>query len=382
MLSKPRLLIFCDWFEPGYKAGGPVRSIVNLVKILENDLEIYIFTSDRDFNDSKPYPNVKLNQWMKYGQNTSVFYSSKKKLIISNIQKIIKDVNPNTIYLNSMWSINFSVLPLIIATLNKNIKICLAPRGMLHDGAIRFKPYKKKIFMLILRWLGILDDIHFHATDEKERHDIISRLSSENVTVISNFPSSIADKITPIKKEVGILKIVFISRISPKKNLLFIIDALATVNQNIQVEFSIFGPIEDKIYFENCFQAANKISNHIKINFFEPIEHLEINEKLLANHFFILPTMGENFGHAIFESFASGRPVLISDQTPWRDLEEKNVGYDLSLESYSIWVEVIVKCAYLGQSEFDIMCRDSYYFAQEHFQSSNLIDKYLKLFSK
>ena len=35
---------------------------------------------------------------------------------------------------------------------------------------------------------------------------------------------------------------------------------------------------------------------------------------------FLLPTGGENFGHAIFEALSCGVPALISDRTPWRDL--------------------------------------------------------------
>ena len=48
-------------------------------------------------------------------------------------------------------------------------------------------------------------------------------------------------------------------------------------------------------------------------------------------HLFVLPTEGENFGHAIFEALAVGCPILISDQTPWRKLSEKKAGIDLPL---------------------------------------------------
>jgi glycosyltransferase involved in cell wall biosynthesis len=55
--------------------------------------------------------------------------------------------------------------------------------------------------------------------------------------------------------------------------------------------------------------------------------------------YFVLPTKGENFGHAIFEAMAVGCPVLISDQTPWTNLEQKNAGFDLPLE-----IDLFTKC--------------------------------------
>jgi glycosyltransferase involved in cell wall biosynthesis len=46
---------------------------------------------------------------------------------------------------------------------------------------------------------------------------------------------------------------------------------------------------------------------------------------------FLLPTRGENFGHAIFDALEVGLPVLLSDQTPWRDLERIGAGWSLPL---------------------------------------------------
>ncbi len=56
---------------------------------------------------------------------------------------------------------------------------------------------------------------------------------------------------------------------------------------------------------------------------------------------FLLPTAGENFGHAIFEALSSGVPALISDQTPWRGLAEAKAGFDLALAEPDRWVDAI-----------------------------------------
>ena len=56
---------------------------------------------------------------------------------------------------------------------------------------------------------------------------------------------------------------------------------------------------------------------------------------------FFLPSFSENFGHAINEALSVGVPVLISDKTPWRNLQEKGMGWDLSLDNRRAFIEVI-----------------------------------------
>jgi glycosyltransferase involved in cell wall biosynthesis len=48
---------------------------------------------------------------------------------------------------------------------------------------------------------------------------------------------------------------------------------------------------------------------------------------------YVLLTSGENFGHTIFQALSASVPVLISDQTPWRQLREKKAGWDLPISN-------------------------------------------------
>ena len=63
--KKKNILIFIDWFLPGYKAGGPIKSVSNIVSSLHDSFNFHIITSDRDIGDSKPYPSEELNKWVK-----------------------------------------------------------------------------------------------------------------------------------------------------------------------------------------------------------------------------------------------------------------------------------------------------------------------------
>jgi hypothetical protein len=71
---KSKLLIFSDWFYPGYKAGGPIKSVTNLSIALQKEIDVFVFTADTDLNETKPYPNIQANTWIKpiEGRNVQV----------------------------------------------------------------------------------------------------------------------------------------------------------------------------------------------------------------------------------------------------------------------------------------------------------------------
>ncbi|MNF89332.1 Glycosyl transferases group 1 [compost metagenome] len=77
----------------------------------------------------------------------------------------------------------------------------------------------------------------------------------------------------------------------------------------------------------------------------------EVQKVFSQYDLFFFPTRGENYGHVIAESLSVGTPVLLSDQTPWRDLEPQGLGWDISLASPKVFAEKIDQFASL---EFDV----------------------------
>jgi len=74
LIHKKKILIFIDWFLPGYKAGGPIRSVANLTAHLFSEFEFLIITRNNDYLEKSPYPNVKANQWVNFSENIKVYY--------------------------------------------------------------------------------------------------------------------------------------------------------------------------------------------------------------------------------------------------------------------------------------------------------------------
>jgi glycosyltransferase involved in cell wall biosynthesis len=122
---------------------------------------------------------------------------------------------------------------------------------------------------------------------------------------------------------------VFISRISPKKNLLFALRMLQSVLGDIS--FDIYGPIEDARYWNRCEKAIGTLPPNVRVKYMGMVEHEKVGEVFAEHDLFLFPTLGENYGHVICEALSAGCPVLISDQTPWRHLQEEGAGWDIPL---------------------------------------------------
>ncbi|RYE40241.1 MAG: glycosyltransferase, partial [Sphingobacteriales bacterium] len=133
MSGKKKILLFTDWYEPGFKAGGPIQSCKNIVNTLANEFDFYIFTSDRDLGDKHPYQGINTDTWLKLTNGANAFYASPSFLKSTNIRREIVELKPDIVYLNSMFSSGFSLLPLwILRSLSFDGRIILAPRGMLN----------------------------------------------------------------------------------------------------------------------------------------------------------------------------------------------------------------------------------------------------------
>ena len=95
-----------------------------------------------------------------------------------------------------------------------------------------------------------------------------------------------------------------------------------------------------------------------------------------------LPTQGENFGHAILESFMNSRPVIISNKTPWLNLEKENVGWDLSLDERN-FSTIIDKAADMDSHDYQMMIDDVRRYVSAYFDGAGKasMDKHIKMFT-
>jgi glycosyltransferase involved in cell wall biosynthesis len=377
---RKKILVCSDWFTPGFRAGGPIRSVENLARLLCNDADIYILTSDRDLKDTQSYPGITCNKWVDYAPGIKVYYAAPGNQNKIDIKNIITGINPQALYLNSMFSKNFAIIPLMVSKQLPGLKVVLSPRGMLRSSALAFKPLKKKLFLAYARITKLFSRVHFHATDEQEVADIKKHIHKNvSITFIGNVPAAPDTRLQYTQKNAGAVSIIFTGRIHPIKNLHLLLESLKAVKS--EVSCTLVGVMEDVGYWNRCKEIIAELPQNIKVLHPVEITPAELAEKTRQCHLFVLPTQGENFGHAIFEALCCGRPVLISDQTPWKNLVEKNAGWDLPLNSPAAFSEKIETVAAMNETEWQHWCNGAHQLAQSVFNDTSIKEKYLQLFS-
>ncbi|GGI81991.1 glycosyltransferase [Legionella impletisoli] len=344
-MPRLRILILISYYLPGYKAGGPLRTISNLVEKLGDDFNFYIITQDRDISDGKPYENIIANDWQKVGK-AKVLYLSKESISFRNLCKTINNTSYDILYLNSYFDLNFS-FKIMLARFFKLIPpspLIIAPRGELAKDALQLKWLKKKIFSILTYYMGIYKNVIWHASSEYESKDIMNNkfITAKRIHIASDisdnkfFDENIHKNSWACSST---LRIVFLSRVCPIKNLTYALNTLKRVS--VKVTFDIYGPIEDYAYWKDCLALINLMPKHICVTYYGSIPYENVLSTLAEYDLFFLPTKGENYGHVIAESLIAGTPVLISNRTPWKDLYFEEYGWDYPLDNIENFIDCI-----------------------------------------
>lgn len=376
---KKDILVFTQWYLPGYKAGGPIRSVANIVESLKKQFNFDIITTNVDYGNNDSYKNIVTNKWISKN-NIRIFYFDKKNISIYAIYKLIKNKKYNKIYLNSLFSPYFTILPILLTKLFfRNTKIILAPRGMLGKGALEIKSRKKKLYIFITRFFGIYRKIYWQASSTNEQAEIIDQFGKntrikivQNISILNTKPIEKPDKTN------SATRFFFLSRISKKKNLLFAIELLNKIDK--KVIFDIIGPIEENEYWNECKTLIKNINTNVKINYLGAIPFYEIQKTISNYHFMLLPTMHENYGHVIIEALASGCPVIISKQTPWQKLEQLKIGWDISLQNSNEFIKVLNYAIDMNTEEYKIWSENAIKFVSQKLMSKAIIKQNYELF--
>jgi glycosyltransferase involved in cell wall biosynthesis len=380
-MEKKKILVLVDWFAPGYKAGGPIQSCVNFAFAMKKDFSIHVLTTDTDHGETTPYEGVTTGQWTNaLHPDIRVFYLRKAGLTPTRLREQIEAVKPDFVYLNHLFSPLFVVYPLWLAytgRLRSQVVIC--PRGALYDSALSVKTWKKTPFLRLFRWLGLHRRVLFHATNEREKAAILEYFPGSRVVIADNLPRMDQPAFVSQPKKSGAVRIICVARLVSIKNLLFFLRALEGVRST--VELTVVGPVEDKGYWEECLAQIAVLPDHIQVNYLGPRRNDELMPILQEHHIFVLPTTGENFGHSIFEALLAGRPVLISDQTPWLGLTAKKAGWDLPLTDPGAFAGVVEETATWDQELFDEWARSAWEYARQFIENPELQRQYIQLFA-
>jgi len=324
-----------------------------MMKILDNlpdSVEVTLVTADRDLGDSVPYPGLS-GKVVHRGPHDIYYLNRRHPRHWMTLLRWARRNPVDLIYVNSLWSPLFTVMPLVAHRLGllRASEVLLAPRGELSPGALRIKSTKKRVFLLA--WTPLLRRMNpvWHASTEMEEREIHHVFPWARTVVQIDSPGDVPLKdIIASGQRAGF---VFISRISQKKNLQLGLEALQLVKS--EVDFDIYGPLEDADYWTTCQRLIDELPDNIRATYRGVLRPDQIQETFAQYDGFIFPTLGENFGHVIAESLSAGCPVICSQETPWTEVLDQGGGAALAKLNARLWADEISWRAEQTQSQRD-----------------------------
>lgn len=372
-----KILVFCDYYLPSVKSGGGMWTVANLVERFCDRYEFHIVTRNYDSpGDTVPYTTVKTGEWNDV-YNARVYYTASDDLTGSTVARLVKEIEPDCVFLNSAFS-----TPVVRYLMTRrerkipDIPTILAPCGELSQGALKSKRLKKTAYLAYAKLRGNYAGVIWKASTDAEADEIrnvfgptLEPMVAPDLTPKAILPDFSVDQ--KPEKIAGAVRFVFLSRIVPKKNLRYFLELLGEIKEGI-ISFYIVGPQEDLAYWAECLSLIEKLPANVIVNVVGSVSYAEGLRSLCNNHFFVLPTLNENFGYVFIESLAAGSPLLISDQTVWGEIEQKNAGWAIPLNERSRWVEKINKCISMGSDEYSAMANASIEYAVEWLANSDL----------
>ena len=341
------ILVIANFFRPAYLAGGPVKSLQNLCDFLSKHSSVFVYTGCSDL-DGSSLP-VKRNLWLSVSPNLSLFYSSVNIfLYVFRLLNFIR--KKDVIYINSFFSFKYSIIPIFLCYFFASGKVFLAPRGELLSGALCKSPFRKKIYISIFKLFKFMKYVEFHATSVSELNAIHNLFGCRvRVFRIENLVNNQYAQNFPARSE--ILKLAFVGRIVPHKNLAFAIQAISKSPN--PVSLYVWGFVEDREYWVYCQNLIEALPSDKNVYYNGVLAYNRVIQEISSCDAFILPTKGENFGHSIFEAASAGLPLIISDNTPWKCLKDYGVGWDLSLSDPQEFSNAINELYSLSVSDYN-----------------------------
>ncbi len=375
------ILSFIDWYLPGYRAGGTLKAFANQIAQLEGVYNFRIITRDTDYCETTPYDGVRSNEWTRLTENSEVYYMSADALGHKQMKKLVRETVYDAVYVHGIYSYWFSILPVYLAKKAKASPIVVCAHGMLGRHALDVKNTKKQLFLKLAKYFGLFRNVVFHAANEAEAADVIHALGKKAKVVVAEELPMKADlsQRDGITKKEGKLRMCSFARISPEKNTKYALEVLMYCKDH-DIVYDIHGPVYNESYWQECLQVIAKLPSNIKVEYKGSLPGDQVFDKLKEYHLMFMPTTGENFGHIILESLMAARPVIISNNTPWRGLTGKKAGYDLPLDKMQAFVQAVEHFAGMIQQDYDDLSLGAIEHARAFIANNDILQQNINLF--
>jgi glycosyltransferase involved in cell wall biosynthesis len=260
--------------------------------------------------------------------------------------KVLRQSAPDIVHLHGLWK--YPAVAVNRWQDKSGAPYIVSPRGMIEPWALRQSSLRKQIAMLLFQRRNLQRATCVHATSQQEGNSIRQAGFANPIAVIPNgveIPKESRPLTTDHGPQTGTA--LFLSRIHPKKGLLNLIQAWATLRPS-GWQLGIVGP--DECNYRSEVEAAVQKHGLTNVIHFHDEALGEAKHKFYSeSDLFILPSYSENFGLVIAEALAHAVPVITTRATPWSELQDRQCGW---------WIDVGVEPLVTALKEATALSRE------------------------
>ncbi len=224
----------------------------------------------------------------------------------------------------------------VLADLSSDPRVIrvVSPRGMLSDWALQRKWRAKTAVWYLWQRRALASASGFHATSEQEASEIRRLGFRQPICVVPNAVSCPVEIPRRSQGQQG-KRMLFLSRIHPKKGIAELLEAFRRANLPPEWQLQIVGSGEPQ--HESMVRLLiDDFQLKGRVRFDGPANDNDKWQFYADADVFVLPSFSENFGIVIAEALAAGLPVITTTGTPWESIKEQRMGWWVSPEVASL----------------------------------------------
>jgi glycosyltransferase involved in cell wall biosynthesis len=219
------------------------------------------------------------------------------------------------------------------------VPFIVSPRGMLQPAALQRRRWRKRLAFELFDRRHLLDAVRVHATADEEADVLRAIVSPARIVTIPNGVDLAGADRAPSggRARLGVPPadpmIVFLGRLHPIKRIDLLIEAMAAVRRRHPAATLVLAGPDEGALAPMAPQIAG-LGEGVKI-----VGALGDDEKwalLREATALVLCSDSENFGTAVVEAMAVGRPVVVTETCPWRVVAEERCGLWVPQDARSI----------------------------------------------
>ena len=305
----------------GHAASGPSYSVPRLCQALgECGDSVFLLTLARGNNrKNQGFQHLSYPELRDFGIAASPAMKRALRSMVGNI---------DIVHSHSLWLMP-NVYPAWAADRARKTLV-VSPRGTLSPVALARSYWRKRIFWWLLQRRAIHQAKLLHATSQQEYLDIRAAGLTQPVAIIPN-GVDIPPNLPPRLAQDGQKTLLYLGRLHPIKGLDMLLRAWGRLEERFpDWELKLVGPGEaDHVLALKRLAASLDLP---RVTFAGPRYGAQRGAEYAAADLYVLPSFSENFGMSVAEALASGTPVLTTTGTPWKNLDQKNVGWCVAPE--------------------------------------------------